>query len=85
MKIIMATQVKTMEENQVIRNAKCEDCGCNIPIAVTRKGGKIVCQKCWNYPQPPSISVSVGIDFNDDLQASASWDMIVARWEDSIC
>lgn len=68
--------------HKVERDAECWECGTRIPVAVRRDDGRILCRRCWE-PELSSVALSTGMHFDDDNEATGSWDNAVARWEDS--
>lgn len=72
-----------MKPGSVVENARCEECGGKIRIAVVRKSGMIICERCLHPKTPSCSSGSTGqYHCEDDMSgASSSWDMVVRGQE----
>lgn len=70
-----------MNEGDGFENRLCEECGDKIIKGEARKGGKIICEKCF-HPMPPSLGN--GYPPRNDLSAYGSWDNAVRITEEAL-
>ena len=68
-----------MRPGQKVFNKPCSKCGTNIPIAIVRRMGIIICNNCFEFVIPSAIADP---HTEDDLSGySGSWDNTVKIYE----